>query len=412
MTKHFGLFCIQGTGHLYPIAVIGRALQARGHRVSCFQNVRARPLIRTAGLEWQELGPSSLDVRAVAAHGAASTAEGPRTRDLMRRHAEIVLADGTSAVEKAKVDALVVDQGDLATGSVAERLGLPFVTVSFFPPVYLDSEVPPNIVGWNSTRGPVARLRNWAANRLLTSALSPILDMVNAKRRAWGLREFRGLNDVLSTRAWVSQLPECLDFPRRHKPRQLHHTGPFQDGRGRYAVDFPWSALTDAPLVYASMGTVRNTHLSVFHHIASACATLPVQVVISLGGGLDPDTIGTLPGRPIVVHYAPQLELLRRATVTITHGGLNTTLESLSNGVPLVALPVTDDQPGVGARIRRAGVGRVIPIRRLTTNRLRRALTDVLTDARYGMSAQRIKSEIRALDGVTRAVEIIEAACA
>ena len=50
----------------------------------------------------------------------------------------------------------------------------------------------------------------------------------------------------------------------------------------------------------------------VFQQIAGACEGLPVQLVIALGGGLEPDAVGELPGHPIVVHFAPQLELLRR----------------------------------------------------------------------------------------------------
>jgi len=46
-------------------------------------------------------------------------------------------------------------------------------------------------------------------------------------------------------------------------------------------------------------------------------------------------------GSPLVVEYAPQLELLAKARLTITHAGLNTVLDSLSNGVPLVAIPIT-----------------------------------------------------------------------
>lgn len=48
---------------------------------------------------------------------------------------------------------------------------------------------------------------------------------------------------------------------------------------------------------------------------------------------------------------APQLELLKRASVCITHAGFNTVIESLANGVPQVAIPITHDQPGVAARI-------------------------------------------------------------
>jgi MGT family glycosyltransferase len=408
--KHFGLFCIQGTGHILPMAAVGRALLARGHRVSCFQNVRARAMIKAAGLEWQPLGPSRAAVKAVARIGDP-VPPAPATRDLMWRHAETVLSDACATVDQAGVDALVVDQGDLAAGSVAERLGLPFVTVSFFPPVFLHNEIPPNIVGWAPRRGTIARLRNWAANQVLTRALAPILRIVNDRRRTWGLRPLGRLNDFFSTRALIAQLPECLDFPRRHKPRHLHYAGPFHDSQGRYAVEFSWAALTGAPLVYASMGTVRNRLRSVFHEIATACDTLPVQLVISLGGGLEPEALGALPGRPIVVHYAPQLELLRRASVTITHGGLNTTLESLANAVPLVALPVTDDQPGVGARITHAGAGCAIPVQQVTAPRLRRALVAVMDDPRYRAAASRIRDQLRALDGPRYAARLIDAVC-
>jgi zeaxanthin glucosyltransferase len=406
--RHFGLFCIQGTGHLYPLAALGRTLIARGHRATCFQDVKARAIVRAAGLEWRLLGTSGA-VGAKIRHGSAPPRE-PLTRHLMQQHAEAVLAHATTAVSDAGVDALVVDQGDLAAGSVAERLGLPFVTVSFFPPVYLDADIPPNIVGWRTSKGALSRLRNWVANQVLIRALTPIVDTVNGHRNAWGLPRIRHLNDLFSTRAIIAQLPECLELPRRRRPAALHYTGPFQDGRGRYAVEFPWDQLTDRPLVYASMGTVRNRSASVFHDIASACASLPVQLVISLGGGLEPADVRALPGSPIVVHYAPQLELIRRASVVITHGGLNTTLEALTHGVPLVALPVTDDQPGVGARIRRAGVGEVIRARRLTAPRLRRALHRVISLPRFRQAAERIGREIAAARGLERAADIIEGA--
>jgi UDP:flavonoid glycosyltransferase YjiC (YdhE family) len=74
------------------------------------------------------------------------------------------------------------------------------------------------------------------------------------------------------------------------------------------------------------------------------------------------------------------LELIRRSTLTISHGGLNTALESLAQGVPMVVLPVTYDQPGVGTRVEWAGVGRSIPVGRVTGSRLRDAVRAVLGD--------------------------------
>src|SRR6202023_2067331 len=95
-----------------------------------------------------------------------------------------------------------------------------------------------------------------------------------------------------------------------------------------------------------------------------ACADLPVQLLISLGGGLTPKQLGPLNGDPLVVKYAPQLEIVKRAALVITHAGLNTTLESLAEGVPLVCIPLGNDQPGVAARVAARGAGVVVPRRK------------------------------------------------
>jgi MGT family glycosyltransferase len=158
------------------------------------------------------------------------------------------------------------------------------------------------------------------------------------------------------------------------------------------------------------MGTLQNGVLRTFQWIAEACAGLDLQLVISLGGGQDPALLGELPGDRIVVGYAPQLELIRRSALTISHGGLNTALESLERGVPMVVLPVTYDQPGVGTRVERSGVGRSIPVGRLTVDRLRDVVRTVLGNPAYRERAEQVRSSIEAADGLNRAAEVIEEA--
>jgi UDP:flavonoid glycosyltransferase YjiC (YdhE family) len=76
----------------------------------------------------------------------------------------------------------------------------------------------------------------------------------------------------------------------------------------------------------------------------------------------------------------------------------------------MVVLPVTYDQPGVGARVEWAGVGRSIPIARLTLKRLRVAVRTVLDDPAYRMRAGLLRSSIEAADGLNRAADLIESA--
>ena len=123
---------------------------------------------------------------------------------------------------------------------------------------------------------------------------------------------------------------------------------------------------------------------------------------------MDAASVAELPGNPLVVEYAPQVEVISRARLTITHAGLNTVLDSLSYGVPLVAIPITFEQPGNAARIRHTGSGEVIPVSRLSENRLRQTIERVLTEESYLYNAQRIKNAIAQSGGVKKAASIIE----
>jgi zeaxanthin glucosyltransferase len=92
-----------------------------------------------------------------------------------------------------------------------------------------------------------------------------------------------------------------------------------------------------------------------------------VQLVLSIGKNINPENLGPIPSNSIVVRSAPQIELLKRAALCITHAGLNTSLESLAHGVPMVAIPIGYDQPGTAARIAHHGTGEFIEVDELTT---------------------------------------------
>jgi zeaxanthin glucosyltransferase len=232
--------------------------------------------------------------------------------------------------------------------------------------------------------------------------------VVNEQRRAWGLKPLKRSTDALSRLAQIAQLPAVFEFEIGDRPSLLHYTGPFVDARQRPAVDFEWERLDGRPLVYASLGTMQNGSEDIFRTIADACVGLDTQLLISLGGGLDRKRLGILSGDPLVVRYAPQLEILKRAVAVITHAGLNTTLESLAEGVPLVCIPLGNDQPGVAARVAARGAGVVVPRRKLNVKRLRSAVRAVLEDEKYRWAAREVQDAMLRVDGLQRAADIID----
>jgi MGT family glycosyltransferase len=131
-------------------------------------------------------------------------------------------------------------------------------------------------------------------------------------------------------------------------------------------------------------------------------------LVISLGGGASADAIGELPGSPVVVPFAPQLQLLRRAALCVTHAGLNTALESLACGVPMVAIPVTNDQPGVAARVAWTGAGEMVRLKGLKVDQLRGAVERVLAGGAYAANARRLRDAIAKCGRVEGAADAVE----
>lgn len=392
---------------------LGQELKRRGHRVTLVGILDSQPKTLAAGLEFRAIGESEFPQGATkelfTQLGKLSGLKALQyTLKWLANGAEIYLTDAPEAIKTAGIEALLVDQASPAGGTVAQYLNIPFVSVCSAIMLNREITVPPFITSWNYDPTWRGILRNRAGYVLLTQIGKPIRKVIQSYRQQWNLPPANSPNDEYSQLAQISQQPAELEFPRQVLPKYFHFTGPYHYSGSREPIPFPYEKLTGQPLIYASMGTIQNRLLGVFQTIAEACRELDAQLVISLGGGNRPESLPELPGNPLVVGYAPQLELLQKTTLAITHAGMNTTLESLTNGVPMVAIPVTNDQPGIAARIAWTGCGETIPVKSVNVAKLRTAIQKVLTEDSYKKNALRLQEAIEQAGGVSRAADIIE----
>jgi zeaxanthin glucosyltransferase len=414
--SHIGLLTFTGTGHLIPICALGRRLQQRGHQVTVFQIVDVEPIIREAGLNFAPIGQREFPkgtLQKLDSKGARLT--GMRAHyyfsQRLRVGSEMILREAPSAIYEAKIDGLIIDQAELAGGTVAEHLNVPFVSVAPSLPLRLVPETPYFLFNWQPGNSPLHRLRNRLVLELVESLAGPIKATINRYRARWSLPEVHRLGDFLSKTAQIAAIPAEFDFPCQNLSSFFYYTGPFVDPESRRPVDFPWERVSsDRPLIYVSMGTLQNRLKHVFHAIAEACEGLGAQLVVSLGGGMEPEDLEPIAGNPVLVKYAPQLELMRRSALSVSHGGLNTVMEALSNGVPMVVIPITHDHPGIGARVQWTRTGEVVPMKQLSKEKVRRAVCAVLRDPSYRKAARRLQASIAETNGLERAADIVEQA--
>lgn len=397
-------------GHLNPFIALALTLRDQGHEVVFVQMADVGARVRRAGLEFVPIGaadhppgslPASLEVLG-RLHGRAALRH---VVQAVTKTTAMFCREGVDALKSARVDGLLVDQTEPVGALIAERLDVPFVTVCNALLVNREAGVPPPFTSWTPSEAWPAVLRNALGYLASDVALHPVHQVIARQRRAWGLRRWRSMDASFSALAQVSQQPMAFDFPRRALPPTFHYCGPFRHARAD-EVAFDWSRLDGRPLVYGSLGTLQGSKRGVFTHFVEACDGLGVQLVLSHGGALDERAVGELSDCALVVSYAPQAALLARATAALTHAGLNTVLDALTHGVPMVAVPLAFEQPAIAARVAWTGCGRVVPFARLTTARLRDALSDVIGQPSCRDAAARVRRSIATAGGAARAATV------
>ena len=167
--------------------------------------------------------------------------------------------------------------------------------------------------------------------------------------------------------------PEEVCFPETN----YHFVGPAIEERAEEPFSFGESG---NPIVYISFGTLMHADKRFWKKLIAAFAGKRVEVVCSVGSEKLVRALGDLPSNVRVFAKVPQLTLLRRAVLFVTHGGMNSVNEALFYGVPMIVLPFGLDQPLVGRELQRRKLGRVIAPRELTAARLWRTAKDLRRD--------------------------------
>jgi zeaxanthin glucosyltransferase len=413
-----GFLSLPLSGHLNPMTALARKLQSRGNDVVFISVPDAEPVLRAANLKFVSFCEKEYPIGSIAQEwSSVAKLHGEEvlrhsSRELLPGVCKAALEHLPEKIAETGVEALVFDKIYFYLELVAMNLGIPYVHIWSVLHVDFSGFTPPCIFSWPHETTPEAVARNVEGLKVAGEILAPIAEVAKPYAEKAGLQiDWNDPTATTSKLAVIAQTPVEFDFPNPHWPAEFHYAGPFHDDEGRRKVPFPWEKLTGDPLVFASLGTLVNGLEYVYRIILDAVRTLPgIQVVLSVGYNVDLDDLGPIPSNTIVVSSAPQIELLKRAVLCITHAGLNTALEALGQGVPMIAIPIGYDQPGVAARIAYHGVGEFLEVEDLTVKRLSQLIQQVRRNQSYYDKARYFKKVIAQTRGLDMAAELIERA--
>lgn len=130
-------------------------------------------------------------------------------------------------------------------------------------------------------------------------------------------------------------------------------------------------------------------------------------IVMSIGNKTEISDLGNIPKNFIVKNYVPQTELLKYTKLFITHGGMNSTHEGVYNGVPLVVIPQSADQPVIAKQVESLGAGVKLQMQGLTADQLSESVEIVLNNPSCKEAALNLKESLRKSGGYKQAVDEI-----
>ena len=373
-------------GHIVPTVALGQELADRGHQVAWAGDAE------TVG---RLLSPGATLLPVAADFGGQTLAQ-VRHRSLGLRGAAafrflwadfliplaVSMVPGVAAaVDEFAPDVVVVDQQALAGALVARQRRLPWATSATTSAELTDQFATTPLLGtW---------ARQCLADFQRGLAVSDPVD----------LRFSDHLVLAFTTATLVG--PVC-DFPGHYI-----FVGPAIGARAG-APQFPWDWLDpDRQHILVSLGTVnREVGRRFFATAVAAVAPLAdrLQAIIVA----PPDMVGPPPDHIMVREFVPQLDLLPRLDVVVSHAGHNTVCEALAHGVPLVVAPIRDDQPVIAGQVVDAGAGIRVHFGRVSTTELGNAITTLLDDPSYSAAAQRVREEFATAGGSAAAADHLE----
>jgi len=408
-------------GDVQPYVALGQGLQRAGHEVTLATSDRFEQFVTDHGLQYGFMSDDMLAImdtdtgRDLMENTTNVFAVVGRTLSLMKQVGPMqtkLMQESWEAAERAQPDIILFHPKAYAGPHLAEKLGIPVIMALVIPMMVPTGEHPnmgfPNL--------PLGRGYNRATYRFVNSMMK-----LSGGKHVRELRAKIGLPpqkkfDMLQTTDGqpmmvIHGVSKHVDPPPADWPDTSLTTGYwFLDSGEDWTPPPELAAFLEAgpKPVYVGFGSMSGRNPERLTRIViDALEKAGKRAVMITGwGGLSADH---LPDSILKLDQAPHDWLFPRMAAVIHHGGAGTTAGALRAGRPNIIVPFFGDQPFWGKRVQELGVGSApIPQKKLTADKLARAIVEVTSNAEMQQKAEELGARIRQEDGIGEAVKVIE----
>ncbi|MCD2194885.1 hypothetical protein LQ327_16050 [Actinomycetospora endophytica] len=407
---HVLVLAFPATGHINPTLPVLTVLVARGHRVSVVVPEQYRSTVEATGarvLTYPSMVPTDWSGVDIPRHPDAeqlAKAQCDTVRETLTPLPSVVAdldvnADG-DVDGSERPDVVVYD----VLGSAAGRL----LSLAWDLPSVVTC---PTFVG-NETFSPYARAVAEGEAEAPDPAHPAMVEAGAILRSAldtWGLSDVTVGDFVAGSgdRCRVVFLPRAFHPGEDTFDERFRFVGPcLRSG----ADDDGWSPpASGRPVVLVSLGTLGyDDSAALLRRVVEAVGKIGGHAVVSIGE-VDPAVFGDV-GEHVELHRrVPQLAVLRHAAAFVSHAGMNSTMEALSHGVPLVDVAQTGEQRLVADQVEALDCGRALDPS-ASVEALVAALDEVRSSDSVAAAVAAMRQVIHSTGGAVAAADAVEAA--
>ncbi len=381
-------------GHVNPTLAVVQELVRRGQEVSYYLTEEFRDVVEATGAIFQ---PYASKLKGMPAPPPSSSTTGMPTGGtgamLMLEDMQNIPLQVVDRIRSSQPDAIVYGFMCVWAKTVIDELQVPAISMRA---TYASNEHF-NLVEYMREK---------------MQSMPGMQERMRAYREAQSEEGKKFLSSIFSAFSHAEQL-NIIFIPREFQPAadtfddRYLFVGPSILPRPE-APDFPLDRLSvERPLLYISLGSFYTNQPEFYRQCFAAFADLPWQVVLSIGKHTDLAVLGPIPENFLPSPYVPQLEILPRAQIFVTHAGTNSVMESMYFGVPMVLIPQQPEQQMHAQRVVDMGLGIILDKETVNATALREAVERIAHDPTYRERIQHVQQSVRTAGGYQRAADAI-----
>lgn len=375
--RHVAIFNCAEQGHVNPTLGLVKALVARGYRVSYTTSPEFSSLVASCGATPVLFEPTF-------------TKEQPRPEEMGYVVRE--LAREAQATCRPLLAAFENDRPDIIAYGPLSWLGKIFAHLWQVPAISLN----PTHVSYQG------QSEEWLGLSGEEWPCIPILEkMLHDNNLNVDLRAILAARDTA-----IAFIPRSFQEKPDTIPPGVTFVGP---EIRPLAAQPGWRLKTAGrPVVVISLGSVYTHQTAFFRTCIQAFTNSEWHVVMAIGRYVDSAQLGELPANIEIHRQIPQLDVLQAASLFITHAGMNSLMEAVYFGVPMIAVPQQAEQRLNARRIQALGIGKYLPRETLSATSLLMASQEISADPACQRNLAVLQQEISQAGGASAAVDVFD----